>query len=1211
MFNRRCLATVLTVVFAGGFAACAFAAVDPGAEYLSDSLVGRILSATQDWGQTGLDTAAFATRQSALKLRIKDKEYARGVGSHANGDVVVELDGQFKEFQADAGMQWLGGQTPGSVVLQVYVDDKKVFDSGVMRENDPAKPVSVSVEGADELRLVATDAGDGIHSDLADWADARLTRNPAAQEKTATPAVDIAPFAQVVTWDPQATTGTKASRVQEMPAADVQTAKGLLRTDRGTYVVPIEKENGCIGLLWHEDRMLHRVAIDFADPAAVPLGSIKLQYWTGESPWQGQWQTTDVAPEKSDNRLTWTFGLQELPRGTKKVRILFADAKQPIEVKSLSAFSRSRWKTLNVHLESSQPGAAKKAEIELYNGVFLGQTGEAANHCRWDTSKPLSAKVRYSAARPYKADRTVLRLRFPETAFGIAVEDLEANDCVYVPHAAVFAIREPAPVTLADYLKKIASQKTVLEQVRGLPDQDFTHAWKVVHNPAQNIMPTMLSLANDNRKFVVHRGGMIQFDEYDRPDDPRGVNFGTIYELAFSVPWHCTPTFGDGKDAKITRDLQGGWLPITVTTAETDSISYRETTCVVPMSEPSAGAPSWFRERALCKAEFKISNDSEETNSAKLTLSLGNDNKKPFQLQKIAQGVLAVQGDRILAMIDTREASPLTVEEQADGVVLTGRLAGWGSAECSVNIPAWKVDPKDYAILLENTDRTARVESYWKSLLEPAMQIDVPDKMLSDIIRASEMHCMLAARNGNRGEQIGAWTAAVLYGPLESESNSIIRGMDMVGQPDFARRSLEFYLARCSKEGLITTGYTLVGTGEVLWTLGEHYERTRDRDWMKKVAPEAVKICQWVIRQRVKTKRLDAHGEKVPEYGLMTPGVSADWNRFAYRFFNDAYFYAGLESAGKALADIDDPAARAILDDAKNYREDIVRAYHWNQARSPVVKLDNGTWVPADPALLDCLGRVEYFIPGEDAGRTWAYSIELGSHHLAAVGAIDPKSQDTAWMTDYLEDVQFLRTGMGDYPEAKNRTDVFCFGGFAKCQPYYGRNAEIYAMRDDVKPFIRSYFNAIPTLVNAENLSFCEHFNNYGAWNKTHETGWFLCQTEIMFVQERGDELWLAPFVTTHWMNDGQTVSVRNAPTRFGKVGYTINSAVAKGQIVAVVELPAKCTAKKVVLRLRHPEGKPMQSVTVTGKPHADFDPKNETITLEPTEGKLTIQAQY
>jgi hypothetical protein len=267
--------------------------------------------------------------------------------------------------------------------------------------------------------------------------------------------------------------------------------------------------------------------------------------------------------------------------------------------------------------------------------------------------------------------------------------------------------------------------------------------------------------------------------------------------------------------------------------------------------------------------------------------------------------------------------------------------------------------------------------------------------------------------------------------------------------------------------------------------------------------------------------------------------------------------------------------------------------------------------VPGDPAFMDCFGHVEDFLPSEDGGRTWCYSIEIGAHQLAATNVLDPASADVSWIADYLEDVQFLRSGMGDYAEENNRKDVFCFGGFAKVQPYYCRIAEVYALRDDVKPFVRSYFNTVPTLVSRENLSFWEHFHNQCGWNKTHETGWFLCQTRTMFVGERGDELWLAAFVTNHWMNEGQKVSVRNAPTRFGKVGYTITSHVAKGEIEAVVQLPEKCTAKKVVLRLRHPEGKLIQSVTVQGKPHADFDPKKETISFEPSDRSVTIRAEY
>ena len=164
----------------------------------------------------------------------------------------------------------------------------------------------------------------------------------------------------------------------------------------------------------------------------------------------------------------------------------------------------------------------------------------------------------------------------------------------------------PAPVTVADYLKKIEGKKTVLEQVREKPDQDFSHAWSVVHNPIQDFGPMMISLANDNRKFIALREGGILFDEFDRPDNPRDADPGNIYQLDFRLRWRCVPTFGGGKDLKITRHLEGEWLPIHVTDAAEGPIVYRQTSYVAPMSEPLADAPYWYRERALCKAEYKI-----------------------------------------------------------------------------------------------------------------------------------------------------------------------------------------------------------------------------------------------------------------------------------------------------------------------------------------------------------------------------------------------------------------------------------------------------------------------------------------------------------------------------------------------------------------------------------------------------------------------------
>lgn len=134
---------------------------------------------SQGWGQTGLGTAAFAPGGNApLRLRIEDKEYDRGVGHHANGEIVVPLGGRYLSFKTEAGVQWQGGGK-GSAVLEVWVDGEKRFESGVMSDSDPAKTVDIPLAGARELRLAAKDGGDGVSCDMANWAEARLARDPA------------------------------------------------------------------------------------------------------------------------------------------------------------------------------------------------------------------------------------------------------------------------------------------------------------------------------------------------------------------------------------------------------------------------------------------------------------------------------------------------------------------------------------------------------------------------------------------------------------------------------------------------------------------------------------------------------------------------------------------------------------------------------------------------------------------------------------------------------------------------------------------------------------------------------------------------------------------------------------------------------------------------------------------------------------------------
>lgn len=1077
-------------------------------------------------------------------------------------------------------------------------------------------------------RLLASDAGNGIATDKS---KAGLVPVPAAQPLADRSPVDIASSARVVTSDPNRIKGTVAKRNDPLPPEDIFLVTELKPKSDGSYVVPPAADGrSTIGLEWPEMRILRRLELHWGDGAAIPpADAVQLQYWVGfqgrgkfdlwydnrSCAWQGGWKPLVAQFEKSPGVWRWKItndAQKEQPNGTYRVRWVFPASKQPFVVKKVSAFTPTSWATTDLRVELQTPNAGKHVPISIINGEFATSSSEAAVRARdWDVARPMELKVRYSLPMSRKNDRTVLRFELPRQTVSVAVEDVLKNGCVYVPSAGLFVTSNPPKATLAEYLQSIAGKKTVLEEVRTQPDQTFAQAMSKLHHAAQDVGPMFASLACDNRKYIVHRSGAIQFDLYDAPD---GEYCRLLTWMAKEPDCTMEPVFGGGK-GQLSRHLDGGWLPKPTTIAVEDGVKYRQCTYMAPIDEKSPeGCPNWYRPRAVCVAEYTVKNtkDIDAAVSLKLKFSSKDAKKTPNGLQQVKNSLLLTVGDRVAACVDVGRSS-LRLTSKGNVVEFTGKLGAGKSARLVVYLPGWPVKRAGYAVLLNPTHWAGALEQYWNDQLAGATQIDIPDRLLANVIRASQMHCMLVARNQERGRYVEPWVAPMAFGPIDLETSAVIRGMDMCGQADFARRGMNYILdKRYNKDGFFTTGYTLSGMGIHLWVLGEHCIRCDDRQWLTSVAPQLVKACKWIADQRTLTKRNDANGCKMPEYGLMPPGVNGDYYRFAYSFFNDSQFCYGLEMIGRSLATIGDPASPAILAEAKQHREDVIRAFHWAQSRCPVVALRNGTWIPNHPGTLAFVGNIEEMIPSnEDAGRAWCDDVETGSHHLAANRILDPFSSDVVWMLDFIEDRQFLRSGWHDFPEEQNRKDVFNFGGFGKVQPYYVRNAEIYAMQDDVKPFLRSYFNALSALLNQETLYLCEHFANAGAPDKTHETGWFLCQTATMFAVDRGDDLWLAPMTTDRWLKDGKTIEVRNLPTRFGPVAYKIVSHVNDGYAEASVGSPTRNPPKHVVIRVRHPEGKRIKAVTVDGKPYADFDPKTETVRLAPAGQAIQIRVEY
>ena len=120
-------------------------------------------------------------------LMISGQKFEKGLILHpqvtdkgAVGHVTYDLAGGLMKAKTLHAMIGIEDETnPGASVtfaVEVFRGGKweQVFASGILRKGDPAQAIDVPIAGADGLRLSVTDAGDGINSDHAAWADAKL-----------------------------------------------------------------------------------------------------------------------------------------------------------------------------------------------------------------------------------------------------------------------------------------------------------------------------------------------------------------------------------------------------------------------------------------------------------------------------------------------------------------------------------------------------------------------------------------------------------------------------------------------------------------------------------------------------------------------------------------------------------------------------------------------------------------------------------------------------------------------------------------------------------------------------------------------------------------------------------------------------------------------------------------------------------------------------
>jgi len=569
------------------------------------------------------------------------------------------------------------------------------------------------------------------------------------------------------------------------------------------------------------------------------------------------------------------------------------------------------------------------------------------------------------------------------------------------------------------------------------------------------------------------------------------------------------------------------------------------------------------------------------------------------------QGTLSAQNSRVAYAVELAPAKEHVIHAAILFVTLT--------------------EPGEWAQLREmDFDRLHEgVRRYWRERIDAGAQIRTPQPMISDFYRAHAYHLLINTEREVGSDRAMAKVGTFHYGVYSNESVMMLSDLDRRGYHDVARRGYETWLHYQGTVGLpghfSTKDGQFYGAGRyeaggynqhhgwVLWGLGEHYWYTRDRAWLEHAAPHIAKACDWIINECRRTSEwAEESAIRAIEKGLLPPGRLEDIGDWRCWLSTNAYSWWGMDNAARALADVGHPDAKRLLAEAAAYHEDIVAAYTEAMRRSPVVKLRDGSWIPHVPPDVHRRGR----------SFGWITETLEGAIHLVRCGVLEPPDPVSTWIIKDFEDNLYISEQYG-YNITGEEFERYWFSrGGISMQANLLCNPIPYLMRDEPRHFLRAYFNAFAVSYWPDTRMMTEHaLPNIGDWRGDHykasdesnSTYWL----RLMFVQERGDELWLGAAVPRHWLADGQQIGIERAATHFGPMSMAVESHVACDRIEMTVDPPRRNPPKKIRARFRHPNGKDITRVEVNGKPWKDFDAALEWVALGPTTKQTHIVAYF
>lgn len=535
-------------------------------------------------------------------------------------------------------------------------------------------------------------------------------------------------------------------------------------------------------------------------------------------------------------------------------------------------------------------------------------------------------------------------------------------------------------------------------------------------------------------------------------------------------------------------------------------------------------------------------------------------------------------------------------------------LAAGQSKSIEIAVPYFPLPKQNQGPLdsLRFDEEFAGFQKYWSKELNRNADFTVPESRIRNAYRACLASNMILTDRDPKSGVLMPHPDPVGYEAVWAGDGSVsIQAMDRLGYHQEAESMLDYFLSRqgtdkpegdvSSAEGFFSGDVDLKWMnqdGFVLWAMAEHYKLTHNDQWLRRVAPQLVKGCDWIIRERTRTKTME-NGQKVKHYGLLPKGRPSDLYIWDNWYWTDTYSYMGLRGTADVLAAIGmKKDAERLAAEADDYKACILDSI--KRSIDPQIK---PPFLPPSPYRVGP--------PSFDFYNEYWYTIS-GPLYMVEAGLLDAKDERVSGTCYWIEKCG-LYSGL----------PAFTAGAI---DPYYVYNQSLtQLLRGEQSKFawtlysLTSYAMSQGTYATIEGQNIVTGFNS-DVWCASrqphmHSNSRFLDMVRIALLLEDGETLHLLAGAPREWLADGQTIEVKRAPSYFGEVNFTAHSQAAQGKISIDIE-PPQWQAPKVVLHVRPPTryGK-IQSVQVNGKDWNEFS--EESVDIPRLEKKAHILCTF